>query len=180
MEKFQSIINNYVFAKDKNKPHLMEKCFCESALLEMEVNTGNISFPEKTSGLEAITDLLVKNFHKSYENISTFCISNSSKYEMGIFQCKWFVVMIEKESNNIKVGSGKYYWKFNLENKLLVNNLKITIDKMVVLKRDLSSQLLTWSNSLPYPWCGSSYVLNNMPNLDDLNWLRAKLEYYDY
>ena len=176
MKKFQRIINNYILAKDKNKPHLMKKCFCESAYLEMKVNTENISFPEKTSGLEAITDILVKNFHKNYQQISTFCISNSSKYEMDIFQCKWFVVMVEKESKNIKVGSGNYYWHFNLDNLLQVNALKIEIDDMVVLPSDLSRQLFTWTNSLSYPWCDSSSALKNMPNLDELNWLKNKID----
>lgn len=175
MENFKSIINNYVIAKDKNKPNLMEKCFTKSAFLEMEVNTDNISFPEKTYGLEAITNLLVKNFHQKFENISTFCITDSSKNEMDIFQCKWFVVMVEKESQNIKVGSGKYYWHFNLEDNLLVDSLKITIDEMVILTNNFSSQLLNWSSELPYPWCESSQALNNMPNLDDLNWLKDRI-----
>jgi len=175
MEKYQRIVSNYLVAKDKNNPDLMSKSFTESAQLEMEVNTDDISFPKITYGLNEITNLLVRNFNKKFRDISTFCISDSVAYENGTFLCEWIVVMVEKESGEIKVGYGKYYWYFDTRTTLLADNLKITIDEMVTLTNDLESQLLSWSNELPYPWCNSDMVSQNMPRLVELNWLRNKM-----
>ena len=60
----ENIINRYISAKDKNKPHLMKEAFTPSARLEMKVESKNISFPSSTIGLDAITDVLVSKFNQ--------------------------------------------------------------------------------------------------------------------
>jgi hypothetical protein len=50
-------IQTYLRAKDENRPHLMKLVFAETAKLEMTVETGAISFPPLTSGVDAITQV---------------------------------------------------------------------------------------------------------------------------
>jgi len=56
------LIATYVRAKDSNRAHLMSAAFAPNATLEMVVNAATISFPPHASGLDAITDVLVRRF----------------------------------------------------------------------------------------------------------------------
>jgi hypothetical protein len=49
-----SAIQAYIRSKDENRPHLMPGAFALDAHLEMKVETGNISFPPASKGIEAI------------------------------------------------------------------------------------------------------------------------------
>jgi len=69
------LIASYILAKDSNQPSLMPAVFARDALLDMEVNARSISFPPRVTGVDNITDVLVREFCATYENIHTFCLS---------------------------------------------------------------------------------------------------------
>ncbi len=91
----------------------MQSIFSDSAVLEMNVKTENIAFPSKTKGLDLITDVLVKKFNETYENIYTFCLSDSIQQNI---ECRWLVGMTTKESGELRIGHGTYAWEFDKEN----------------------------------------------------------------
>lgn len=156
----KEIINSYIRAKDDSKPHLMKGVFEDSASLNMEVRTDNIAFPSETNGLDAITNLLVKDFNQTYENVYTFCISDSVITDEKQTSCKWVVVMTDKEQGNIRVGYGDYKWVFN---NALASQLTIVIEKMIVLKKEDSEEIFNWINNKAYPWCNHDDFLERAP-----------------
>ncbi|MEO9274290.1 hypothetical protein ABFY09_05470 [Marinomonas sp. 5E14-1] len=159
-KKHKDAINLYIRSKDNNKPYLMGSVFEDLASLTMEVKTDEIAFPSETVGLDSITNVLVRNFNRTYEDIYTFCITDSVVSNDQQTLCKWVVVMRDSEKENIRVGYGDYKWTFNNE---LVSQLTITIEKMIALDENESSEIFSWLNKQSYPWCDSADFLEEMP-----------------
>ena len=157
-KKHEEAISSYVRAKDNNKPHLMSGVFEESANLTMEVKTDKIAFPSETNGLSSITRVLIKDFNQKYNNIYTFCMTNTAFSDREKTFCKWVVVMTENES--IRIGFGDYKWIFNND---LVSQLTITIEKMIVLEKNHGKEIFSWTDKQSYPWCDSSDFLKEAP-----------------
>ena len=88
-----SAIQTYIRSKDENRPHLMPGAFALDAHLEMKVETGNISFPPASKGIEAITQVLVRDFGRAYENVYTFCLDKPPSDGEAGFRCRWLVGM---------------------------------------------------------------------------------------
>lgn len=165
----------YLRAKDGNRPHLMAQAFTHDASLAMLVNTGTISFPPLSSGRDAITEVLVRRFGQTYENVYTLCLAPPPSGQVTTFTCDWLVAMTEKASGAVRVGCGRYDWCFSPKSHL-VERLAITIETMESLpSRDLDA-VVDWVSGLPYPWCSVEEVLNAAPALDELG---KVLEYID-
>ncbi|MEH6579588.1 MAG: hypothetical protein V7731_21230 [Amphritea sp.] len=169
-----NIVRSYIRAKDENRPHLMGKVFTDSATLEMVLNTDNISFPAITSGVEAITDVLVRQFSQTYENVYTYCLLDSSENSKDELSFRWLVGMNERESGSVRVGCGRYNWHFNNQAYTLVDHLIITIEEMAVLPPESIGQIMDWFDTLPYPYCESKMMDEHMPDIDLLNTIRKK------
>src|SRR5690348_5023883 len=88
----------YIRAKDENRPHLARFAFDAAAILSMVVKTAATSFPPDASGRDAITDVLVRGFGQTYENVRTFCLSTPPEREHTAFSCGWLVGMSAKEN----------------------------------------------------------------------------------
>ena len=153
----------------------MAKAFTESVTLNMVMKTESISFPSNTEGLDAITDVLVRNFGQTYENVYTYCLVDTAEYKDNELSCKWLVCMSEKESGNVRVGCGQYNWFFDGDNNARANKLAITIEQMLVLTPDLSSQVMNWVNTLSYPWCNTKKILETMPDIEPLSIVRKEI-----
>jgi len=164
----QSIISQYIQAKDANKPFLMQKAFVDSALLEMKVNTEAITFPTKTTGVDGITQILVRGFSEQYENVYTVCLADSVTEQKTILSCQWLVGMAERKTGNIKVGCGVYDWSFENREKPKVESLMITIACMDIIDRQHSDVVFDWLSALPYPWVERTVLLSDMPVIDKL------------
>src|SRR5438552_15096278 len=108
-------IATYIRAKDENRPYLMARAFAETATLEMVVKTDTVSFPSITNGVEAISDVLVRRFAQTYENVRTFCFTPCPRLDDVRFSCHWLVGMSEKESRMVRIGCGRYDWQFRAE-----------------------------------------------------------------
>lgn len=167
MATHASAIETYIRAKDENRPHLMPGVFAQDASLQMKVETENISFPPGSKGIEAITQVLVRDFVRAYENIYTFCLDNSPSDDEAAFRCRWLVGMSDKETNSIRVGCGYYDWQFGSSE--LVQNLTITIKTMLILSSNHHRQVMSWLSHLPYPWCPAETAAAGMPPITELS-----------
>jgi hypothetical protein len=78
VKRQQEIVQRYICAKDKNRPELISRIFTVAARLEIKMKTQSISFPADAVGLDAITDVLIRQFSQNYENVYTFCLFDSS------------------------------------------------------------------------------------------------------
>jgi hypothetical protein len=161
-------IRTYLRAKDENRPHLMNSAFADSARLEVRNTTDAISFPPATFGVEAITQVLVRDFARTYENIYTFCLCAEPGDAEGQFTCPWLVGMSDRASGSIRVGCGAYDWSFQDEGNRLVDSLVIGIHVMKVLPGDHLRPVMIWLSGLPYPWCPPSVAIKEMPQLAEL------------
>ena len=160
-KKHEKAIRSYIRAKDNNKSHLMGDLFEDSASLIMEVKTDKIAFPSQTNGLCSITNVLVKDFNQKYDNIYTFCMTDSAINDENMTLCKWAVVMTDKEKEIIRIGFGDYKWTFNND---LVSQLTIVIEKMIVLEKAYSKEVFSWVDKQDYPWCDSNNFLKEAPS----------------
>jgi hypothetical protein len=178
MQSAQESIAAYIRAKDENRPYLMAKAFAEAATLEMVVKTDAISFPPVSNGLETITEVLVRRFAQTYENVRTFCLTPPPRIDDDGFSCHWLVGMSEKEGRRVRVGCGRYDWKFRAQGPRLVERLTITIDLMQSLAPNRLSSIMDWLSGLPYPWCSAQQALVGAPSLDELEpiWLHLARE----
>ncbi len=167
----QMLISQYIKAKDNNKPHLMKSVFSQQATLEMIVQTDNISFPAKVTGVNQITQTLVSEFNTTYENIYTLCLTDTvqQKVEQNQLNCRWIVCMTEKTSGSLRLGYGDYQWNFEKNAPGLANHLVITIEHMIILPQALQPKVLSWFDKLPYPWALSSELQATMPDIELLS-----------
>lgn len=166
----ERVLRTYFRAKDENRPHLMSEAFSETATLETVVRTDAISFPPVSRGLAPITDVLVRRFAQSYENVYSFYLEQPPPQvpATGI-SCDWLVGMSEKESGRARVGCGRYEWQFQHAPPHLAERLVITIEAMQVLPADQLEAVLRWLTGLPYPWCPAHRVLDAAPAIPGLD-----------
>ena len=169
------LISTYIRAKDSNRAHLMGAAFARDAVLEMIVNAGTISFPPQASGLDAITDVLVRRFGQTFENVYTFCLSPPPSVDAPTFSCVWLVGMSEKDGGAVRVGCGRYDWVFRRDVRL-IDRLSITIEQMQVLPASHLSAVMNWLTLLPYPWCPRDKAIRTMPRVPELSGLVKQLE----
>ena len=169
-------IQTYLGAKDQNRPHLMRRVFAEHAELEMTVETGAISFPPLTAGVDEVTRVLVRDFGQVYENVYTFCLGKPPANDADTFECRWIVGMSEKASGAVRIGCGHYDWSFQIDEPHLVDKLGIGITAMLVLPPECLRPVMDWLSALPYPWCPPSEAVRAMPPLTALADIRKFID----
>ena len=174
MRSTSEAIETYIRAKDGNRPILMGEVFAEDAELEITVVGGSITLPQKSSGLEAISDTLVREFARSYENICTFCLAMPQSQDASTFSCNWLVGMSEKENRNVRVGFGRYDWCFRSSTHE-VARLSISVQIMESLAPATVVTVMRWLSALPYPWCPAHLALKECPRLPELRSIRQHL-----
>lgn len=156
--EFQQLIGCYIKAKDQNRPHLIPSVFADEGVLEMIVETDQISFPAKTSGAKQIGEVLVREFSLTYENIYTFCISDSIELTGNLLKCDWLVCMSDRKTAQLRMGWGSYHWQFNTAEITKTESLVINIKKMLVLDHSKLAEIMNVAESLNYPWCKRSEI----------------------
>jgi hypothetical protein len=168
-------VERYIAAKDLNRPYLMAEAFAADATLTMIVQTAAIQFPPNAIGRDAITELLVRRFARTYENVHTFCIAAAPQEGAADFSCDWLVGMSEKEDGTVRVGCGRYDWTFEAASPHLVQRLTITIRNMQLFAPACLEPVMRWLSCLPYPWCTPAAVFIGAPSLEDLRPVRDYL-----
>jgi hypothetical protein len=140
----------------------------------MQVRTATIAFPPVSRGIEPITEVLVRSFGRTYENVYTFCLQRPST-SADAFSCDWVVGMSEKASGAVRVGCGRYDWTFGSAAPRRVTRLVITIDTMEVLPADTLVSVMAWLAALPYPWCPRERLACGAPSIAALGALLQRL-----
>jgi hypothetical protein len=158
----------YLRAKDQSRPYLMKRAFTKAATLKMIVKTEAISFPPFSKGIDSITEVLVRRFAQSFENVLTFCLGDPPKEDAESFSCNWMVGMSEKESGVLRVGCGRYDWLFQTGASFLVRELTITIECMQILPPRTLGAIMEWLSGLPYPWCPAQAAAASAPRVRGL------------
>ncbi|WP_445571992.1 hypothetical protein [Pseudomonas sp. E102] len=156
-------IEQYIRAKDGNRPHLLDQAFTNDATLDMVVCTGSISFPDHVEGRGAIGDVLVSRFNQTFENVYTFCLDAPPASNAETLQCRWMVAMADKHSGEVRVGCGRYDWRFRPQS-WLAEGLTITISHMKTLPADDLSVVMAWVSRLAYPWCSVDDAMDAVPD----------------
>jgi hypothetical protein len=174
----QAILRNYFRGKDENRPHILEHVFAPNAELVVVNHTDTISFPARTSGREAIADVLVRNFCQANENVYSFYLSRPPA-EAAAFSCGWLVAMSEKQSRSTRVGCGRYAWSFANAAPHLATHLTITIDAMQMLPPHLLAPVLAWVQALSYPWSSTEEVTRLAPSIEPLAPVMQRLASYE-
>lgn len=167
MNTAQRSIQQYILAKDGNRPHLLDQAFTPTAILDMVVRTGSITFPEHVEGRSAIGDVLVSRFSHTFENVYTFCLAVPPPADAEAFQCKWLVAMSDKNSGEARVGCGLYDWQFDPQSRL-AEGLTITIEHMKTLPATDLPMIMAWASRLEYPWCQPEAAISNVPDFGEL------------
>jgi hypothetical protein len=174
MTSIEDAVSTYILAKDGNRPWLMARAFADDAELEMIVKTDAISFPSAAKGLTQITEILVSGFAVDYENVYTFCLSHPTHSQSDHFSCDWLVGMSAKRDGAVRVGCGRYDWRFGRDQ--LVRKLIINIETMSVLPSSEQAQVFRWLSALPYPWCSGREALEVIPSIEGLAAIRLFLQ----
>lgn len=153
----ESVLRNYFRAKDENRPHLLDRVFARDAVLTAESASSAIAFPQRTVGREAITEVLVRAFGRTYENVYSYYLARPGAAQS--FACEWIVGMTDKESHNVRFGCGRYLWEFQDTPPLLARSLAIQISAMCVLPASRAQNVFVRLERLSYPWTSRSEVL---------------------
>ena len=161
------VLRNYFHAKDENRPHILASVFTSDASLQVRNNSTNVAFPDKAQGREAIAEVLIGQFNRTYENIYSFYLARPPATAQS-FACGWLVGMTDKESKSVRVGCGTYKWTFNQEAQGLASALVISIEVMLVLPPNRTAAVLPWLLRLSYPWCSPMQALEMAPSLGEL------------
>lgn len=172
------VLRGYFHAKDENRPHILERVFEPDAELVVVNHASTIAFPARTVGRDAITDVLVRNFTQTYENIYSFYLRRPAA-RVAEFSCGWLVVMSEKHSKSARVGCGRYDWSFAKVAPHLATQLTITIHAMQLLPPAELAFVLAWVQGLSYPWCTAEQVARAAPRSELLVPVLGHLSAYD-
>ena len=168
MPGISDTISTYIRAKDGNRPWLMRLAFAKNARLEMIVNTDAIAFPSAATGVDEISEILVRRFSCDNENVYTFCLTSPPNGYHPKFSCDWLVGMSSRENGDIRVGCGRYDWSFSDPKEMIADDLKITIEAMYTIDSEHLWPVMNWLSELPYPWCAAKAAVQTLPGLDEL------------
>ncbi len=169
MPRISQTISTYIQAKDTNRPWLMRNAFTNDAMLEMAVNSDAISFPPSVSGVEGITETLIRQFASENENVYTFCLTEAPDYYASRFECGWLVGMSKRDTGEVRVGCGQYRWSFDEKPIVRATRLVIEIEHMLVLDSEHLEPVMRWLSGLAYPWCPAISAAADIPDIDGLN-----------
>ena len=149
----KQILEQYVLGKDKNQYQVLETIFDDSAEVEFEIRSENISFPQKIEGNKDIARILSKDFNKKYESVRTYYLEDVELNSRNIDNQPWLVVMKEIGVDVTRIGTGYYNWEFlKTENDFKVSKLKIYIYEMLELVDSKSLILDEIQSKIKYPW----------------------------
>jgi len=151
----KSLLEAYVYAKDKCTPALIHDIYHANALVSISASASAVSFPPLVVGVEGIAQTLVTDFAKRFTRCRTYYVCDQLFLnEDRISYLPWLVLMREEVSASLRIGRGYYHWQLTreLESQWRVSEMHIRIDHMMLVA-DIAGDLLTTLQSfLSYPW----------------------------
>jgi hypothetical protein len=76
----------------------------------------------------------------------------------------------------VRVGCGRYDWRFRSTSPALAERLTITIERMETLPASALVPVMAWLSRLPYPWCPAEAARRGMPAVPQLAGIAAVVE----
>ena len=154
MSAARGLLERYVEAKDRVRPHLMDEIYARDAVLTYSIATDTITFPAKVVGSKGIAQTLVIDFAARFSGCKTFYVCESAPAaNVGSVLIPWLVLMKECASSCLRIGKGFYRWTFVQQGTdLCVAAMHIHIERMDPIA-DEGGRLLDKAQSvLTYPW----------------------------
>ncbi|NUU04410.1 hypothetical protein [Herbaspirillum robiniae] len=150
----KSLLEAYVYAKDKCCPGLIHDIFEPNALLAISVAGETISFPPLVVGAEGIAQTLVTDFGRQFTQCRTYYLADVPTSAGGrIDHFPWLVIMRDQAQGSLRIGRGSYRWLFSPYGKgWRISEMHIRIDRMDVLPDRVGGLRTTLQSFLPYPW----------------------------
>jgi hypothetical protein len=168
----KDILEKYITGKDTNQFELLETIYSENSEVTFEIKPNSITFPSVISGNKEIAQILSYEFNKKYSNVKTYYLSGNLPdiKNTKIYKQNWLVLMSEKSSNALYVGTGYYNWEFEYSRAgiLQIKHHHIFIEAMVKLTNYPLQFIIDLQNSIPYPWASQDDVKELMQKHDDL------------
>jgi hypothetical protein len=168
----EEILEKYVLGKDKDKFEILEEIYGVDAKVTFEINSEAISFPHEIAGNKEIAKVLSSDFNKNFDYVKTYCLSREFPLIPGgtILKQKWLVLMREKASHRVRVGSGFYDWhlttKSDSQNR--IKHHHIFIHEMLELADWSLNSLLDLQKRFSYPWLEQDRAINVLESYREL------------
>ena len=163
------LLEQYIIGKDQDKYQILETIYEESAEVEFEINSTNITFPSNIVGNRDIAKILSADFNRKYEKIKTYYLSKNTLANFNILEQPWLVVMKKIGNELTCVGSGYYNWKFRkINNQIKIIKHKIYIHTIIEFHDPQSRQLKEIQETLEYPWVESHAAINVLKGFRNL------------
>lgn len=153
MSTSRKLLEQYVKGKDDDLYQVLESIYSDDAIVDFEIASKNISFPESIHGNKAIAEVLSRSFNLKYKDVKTYYLAKPTNSFEDIHAQKWLVIMRDIVSEETRVGTGYYDWKFlDSAGGFKIKRHKIYIHEMLSLKDDNKVELGRIQNQLSYPW----------------------------
>ncbi|MEH6443788.1 MAG: hypothetical protein V7784_07820 [Oceanospirillaceae bacterium] len=170
------ILEKYIRGKDQNQSAILEEIYTKNAKVLFDIKVDTIVFPAEIVGSVNIANTLSRDFNKRHDYVKTYYLTDQSKQFCAdnIRDQQWLVIMRDKQTGEIKIGTGIYDWYFSERQGgcLAVAEHKITIAVMLSLPSQCIDLLNVLQQNLPYPWVETQQVITTLKEysyLDDLS-----------
>ena len=166
------ILEKYIEGKDNDKYQILENIYADDSLVQFELKSEQISFPQKIFGNFEIAKILSADFNRKFTNVKTYYLSKPDPNQRRIKGQKWLVIMKDIQLEKTRVGAGYYDWELTLSgSSLKVQNHKIYIHEMLELSDPNSKLLKNLQSKLEYPFVEKdsvSKVIGSYSELEDI------------
>ena len=172
IDKVYGLLEKYIEGKDLDRYKILEEIYSPTAIVSFIINADNVEFPNEIHGNLEIVKILSADFNKKYDLVKTYYLSKHF-HEIDSLQIKnqnWLVVMKERSSGNIRVGTGYYNWDFEKLNtsELKIRNHKIFIHSMLELPSESIDLLYDLQKTFRYPWANKENVVQVLQQYEEL------------
>lgn len=170
------ILEKYIRGKDQNQAAILKEIYTKDAKVIFDVQVNTIAFPTEIEGNINIANTLSRDFNQRHDCVKTYYLIDDTNISCTnhINDQQWLVIMRDKKTGEIKIGTGVYDWHFTAtqEGCLSITEHKITIAVMICLPMQYTHVLKSLQQDLPYPWVAKQQVItaiNEYNNLEDLS-----------
>lgn len=172
-DNITKLLEKYIEGKDLDRYKILEDIYCPDAIVSFEIKPDTITFPSEIHGNIEIAKILSADFNQKYDLVKTYYLTDKA-VEIGDLQIReqnWLVIMRERASGNIRIGSGYYNWTFDTQNnsELKIKKHKIFIHSMLELPNEAITLLHNLQGKLDYPWVERGKVVTWLHPFSDLS-----------
>ncbi len=171
----KSLLEAYVYAKDRCCPSLIHDIYEPNAVLSISTSASAVAFPPLVVGAEGIAQTLVTDFATRFTQCRTYYVCDGiekfSTRDDRIEQLPWLVLMREEATSSLRIGRGYYNWNLGKHPDELwrATEMHIRIDHMMLVADVAGDLLQTLQSFLPYPWLPPRVLDSSFGFIGDCN-----------